>query len=67
MSIRGFRESKCGEGDVEMVWLIIYLRVERWREVFFWSWIVVKLGCEEDVWEENEKREMKKVLGMIFS
>ncbi|AGV14656.1 hypothetical protein, variant [Cryptococcus neoformans var. grubii H99] len=65
-STRGFRESKRGEGDVEMAWLITHLRVERWREALLWSWIVAKLG-EKDVWEDDEKRELKKILGMTSS
>lgn len=66
-STRGFRESKRGDGDVEMAWLITHLRVERWREALLWSWIVAKLGGEEDVWGENQKRELRKVLGMTPS
>ncbi|ODN79595.1 hypothetical protein L202_03542 [Cryptococcus amylolentus CBS 6039] len=63
-SSRGFRASRRGEGDVEMAWLITHLRVERWREAVLWSWIVAKVGGVEGVWGEEQKDELRSVLGM---
>ncbi|WWD21565.1 hypothetical protein CI109_106051 [Kwoniella shandongensis] len=66
-STRGFRESKKGEGDVEMAWLITHLRVERWREALLWSWVVGKIGGVEGVWGKQAKKDLRKVLGMDWN
>jgi len=66
-AIRGFRISKRGEGDIATVPLVQWLRMERWREAFLWTWIVGKMGGVEGVWEEEAKEELKRVLGVFGS
>ena len=41
---RGFRESKRGQGDLEMAALASWLRVERWREALLWTFVIGKMG-----------------------
>ena len=59
---RGFRRSERGIGDIEMSWLVGFLRVERWREALLWTWTVAKMGGENGFWEEKEKEELKRIL-----
>jgi 3-O-alpha-D-mannopyranosyl-alpha-D-mannopyranose xylosylphosphotransferase len=63
-AIRGFRISKRGEGDIATVPLVQWLRMERWREAFLWTWMVGKIGGVEGVWGEEAKEELKRVLGI---
>jgi 3-O-alpha-D-mannopyranosyl-alpha-D-mannopyranose xylosylphosphotransferase len=63
-AIRGFRISKRGEGDIATVPLVQWLRMERWREAFLWTWIVGKMGGVEGNWGEEAKEELKRVLGV---
>jgi 3-O-alpha-D-mannopyranosyl-alpha-D-mannopyranose xylosylphosphotransferase len=63
---RSFRESKEGEGDIEMGFLITHLRIERWREALLWIWAVGKMGTlegnEEGVWSHRARAELKNLL-----
>jgi len=61
---RGFRISKRGNGDVAAVPLVQWLRMERWREAFLWTWIVGKMGGVDGVWDVEEKEELKRILGI---
>ena len=61
---RGFRISKRGNGDVAAVPLVQWLRMERWREGFLWTWIVGKMGGIDGVWDEEAKEELKRILGI---
>jgi 3-O-alpha-D-mannopyranosyl-alpha-D-mannopyranose xylosylphosphotransferase len=61
---RGFRRSARGMGDVEISWLVGFLRVERWREALLWSWAVARMGGESGLWTEAEREELKRVLKM---
>jgi 3-O-alpha-D-mannopyranosyl-alpha-D-mannopyranose xylosylphosphotransferase len=57
---RGFRESKRGEGDLEMAALATWLRVERWREALLWTWVVGKQG---PVWGDEARNEIRTMFG----
>lgn len=57
---RGFRESKRGEGDLEMAALASWLRVERWREALLWTWVVGKHG---PTWGEEARDELRGLFG----
>ncbi len=59
---RGFRRSERGIGDIEMSWLVGFLRVERWREALLWSWAVARMGGESGYWGEAERGELERVL-----
>jgi 3-O-alpha-D-mannopyranosyl-alpha-D-mannopyranose xylosylphosphotransferase len=59
---RGFRRSERGIGDIEMSWLVGFLRVERWREALLWSWAVARLGGESGTWDESAREEVTRVL-----
>lgn len=59
---RGFRRSARGMGDVEISWLVGFLRVERWREALLWSWAIARMGGESGLWEAAEREELKRVL-----
>jgi len=61
---RGFRISKRGNGDVAAVPLVQWLRMERWREAFLWTWIVGKMGGIDGMWDEEAKEELKRILGI---
>lgn len=61
---RGFRRSMRGIGDVEISWLVGFLRVERWREALLWSWAVARMGGESGIWREESREEVKRVLRM---
>jgi len=63
-AIRGFRISKRGEGDIATVPLVQWLRMERWREAFLWTWIVGKMGDADGIWNDEAKDELKRVLGI---
>ncbi|WVW78369.1 hypothetical protein I302_100323 [Kwoniella bestiolae CBS 10118] len=56
---RNFRESKRGRGDVEMAWLTTNLRIERWREALLWSYIVAKVGHQnEGTWNNDARADL---------
>ena len=59
---RGLRESKRGEADIEMAWLVTHMRMERWREALLWVWAVAKLGGVEGVWGSEAKVEIRRIL-----
>ncbi|RSH92244.1 hypothetical protein EHS25_008659 [Saitozyma podzolica] len=59
---RAFRESRRGEGDVEIAWLVTHLGVERWREALLWSWAVAKVGGEAGEWGDGAREEVRGVL-----
>ena len=59
---RGFRESQCGEGDIEMAWLVTHLGIERWREALLWTWAVAKVGGEEGIWGDGARQEIRDLL-----
>lgn len=61
---RGFRRSMRGMGDVEISWLVGFLRVERWREALLWSWAVARMGGESGLWGQEAREEVKRVLRM---
>ena len=63
-STRGFRTSTRGLADVEMSWLVSYLRVERWREALLWTWAVARVGGLEGIWRADAREEVRKVLGL---
>jgi 3-O-alpha-D-mannopyranosyl-alpha-D-mannopyranose xylosylphosphotransferase len=50
---RKFRELVDGEGDVHMQWLLMALRIERWREAMLWTWAVARVGTRP-AWGENK-------------
>ncbi|WWC86837.1 uncharacterized protein L201_001716 [Kwoniella dendrophila CBS 6074] len=55
-STREFRESKKGKGDIEMAWLTTNLRIERWRESLLWSYIIAKIGAQQNGYWNNQSR-----------
>lgn len=63
---RPFRESIRGHGDIEIGFLIPYLRMERWREALLWSWTVARMGSLDDSqpgnWSEPARQELIRVL-----
>jgi hypothetical protein len=40
------------------------LLVERARESMLWSWVIPTMGGANGIWGEEERREVRKVLGM---
>ena len=62
---RGFRRSSRGLADIEMHWLVSYLRIERWREALLWSWAVARLGGLNGVWDGNARREIGNMLNLL--
>ncbi|KAI0088478.1 hypothetical protein BDY19DRAFT_165838 [Irpex rosettiformis] len=49
-----FRETKSGEMDPSMIFLMVHFTVERWREALLWTWIVGKHGSLDDSWGEEQ-------------
>lgn len=43
-----------GDRDVYTTFLHGHYLVERWRELLLWSWIVGKIGNDDDSWGEEE-------------
>ncbi|WWD00665.1 hypothetical protein V866_007600 [Kwoniella sp. B9012] len=60
---RTFRESKRGQGDIEMAWLTTNLRIERWRESLLWSYIVAKVGHRNGgKWNNQARMELVELM-----
>jgi len=49
-----FRETKSGESDISMMFMMVHFVVERWREALLWTWVVGKHGGLDDSWGEEE-------------
>lgn len=45
-----FRETKHGNADPSMMFMLVHFVVERWREALLWSWAVAKHGAANDRW-----------------
>ncbi|KAL7420064.1 hypothetical protein Q5752_005029 [Cryptotrichosporon argae] len=63
-STRAFRESKRGEADVEMAWLVTHTRIERWREALLWTWAVARLGGQDGKWGVEARDEVRLAFGL---
>ncbi len=49
-ALHPFRETKAGDGDISMMFMMVHFVVERWREALLWSWTVAKHGGLDDRW-----------------
>jgi 3-O-alpha-D-mannopyranosyl-alpha-D-mannopyranose xylosylphosphotransferase len=62
---RRFRETSEGKlGDLNTAWLGSWLLVERARESLLWVWAVARLGGVDGLWGEEQRKEVREVLGM---
>lgn len=43
-----------GQRDVYTTFLHSHYLVERWRELLLWSWVVAKIGGDDDSWTEED-------------
>jgi 3-O-alpha-D-mannopyranosyl-alpha-D-mannopyranose xylosylphosphotransferase len=59
---RGFRISTRGPGDIAAIPLVQWLRMERWREAFLWTWMIGKMGGVEGIWGNRVREELKRIL-----
>ena len=48
-----FRETKAGESDPSMMFMLVHFVAERWREALLWSWVVAKHGAVDDAWTQG--------------
>lgn len=46
-----------------MTFLATHYTIERWREALLWSWIVGRIGGDEDEWGEKERARAVEELG----
>jgi Stealth protein CR3, conserved region 3 len=60
---RGMRDSETGAGDAYMSFLLTHLVVERWREALLWSWVVGRIGGDDDQWGVEQQMTAWKELG----
>jgi len=61
-----FRETQAGDGDVNAMFMHSHYVVERAREALLWSWIVGRVGGENDVWGEKEAMQAWAELGGVW-
>ncbi|KAI0319455.1 hypothetical protein OF83DRAFT_1170223 [Amylostereum chailletii] len=40
-------------GDVHTVFIFGHFLVERWREALLWSWVIGKMGTDDDLWDSD--------------
>ncbi|KAF8588238.1 hypothetical protein K439DRAFT_1613668 [Ramaria rubella] len=52
---RGMKDPETGAGDAYMSFLLTHMVVERWREALLWSWVVGRIGGDEDEWGAKEQ------------
>lgn len=45
-----FRETKLGNADPSIMFMLVHFTVERWREALLWSWAVARHGAVNDAW-----------------
>ena len=60
---RGMKEPETGSGDAHMTFLLTHFVVERWREALLWSWVVGRIGGDEDQWGLEQKQVAWEELG----
>lgn len=58
-SSRRFRELTGGPPDVQMMFLMTALKVERWREALLWTYVVANLGGVEGMWDHSAREAIK--------
>jgi hypothetical protein len=52
-----------GQRDVYTTFLHGHYLIERWRELLLWSWVVGKIGKDDDTWGEEERQQAWEELG----
>lgn len=52
---RGMRDPYTGAGDAYMSFLLTHLVVERWREALLWSWVIGRIGGDDDQWSMEQQ------------
>ncbi|KLT42836.1 hypothetical protein CC85DRAFT_285184 [Cutaneotrichosporon oleaginosum] len=58
-SSRRFRELKDGPPDIQIMFLMTALKVERWREALLWTYVVANLGGVEGLWGNSARQEIR--------
>ncbi|CCM00622.1 uncharacterized protein FIBRA_02658 [Fibroporia radiculosa] len=65
-ALHHFRETEGGDGDVNAMFMHSHFVVERAREALLWSWVVARIGSDDDLWGEKEATRAWTELGGVI-